>query len=61
MLICMCFFESLIHEFLIQLAIWFVVFLESEMSFRPISHLLSLPHGVCFLSLLLSFGSGIGG
>jgi hypothetical protein len=39
----MCFFESLIHEFLIQLAIWFVAFLRSEMSFRPISHLLSLP------------------
>jgi hypothetical protein len=38
----MCFFESLIHEFLIQLATWFVVFLISEMSFRPISHLLSL-------------------
>jgi hypothetical protein len=42
MLIFMCFFESLIREFLIQLAIWFVVFLGSKMSFRPISHLLSL-------------------
>jgi hypothetical protein len=39
----MCFFESLIHEFLTQLAIWFMVFLEPEMFFRPISHLLSLP------------------
>jgi hypothetical protein len=38
----MCFFRSLIREFLTQLAIWFVVFLRSEMSFRPISHLLSL-------------------
>jgi hypothetical protein len=27
----MCFFESLIREFLTQLAIWFVVFLRSEM------------------------------
>jgi hypothetical protein len=57
----MCFFESLIHEFLTQLAIWFVVFLESEMSFRPISHLLSLVRGVCFSSPLPSFESGIGG
>jgi hypothetical protein len=38
-----------------------VLFLGSEMSFRMISHLLSLPSGVCFLSLLPSFGSGIGG
>jgi hypothetical protein len=36
-------FESLIHEFLTQLAIWFVVFLGSKMSFRLISHLLDLP------------------
>jgi hypothetical protein len=57
----MCFFESLIHEFLIQPVIWFVVFLGSKMSFRPISHLLSLPLGVCLLSLLPSFGSDIGG
>jgi hypothetical protein len=42
-MICMCFCESLIREFLIQLAIWFTVFLGSEMSFRLISHLLSLP------------------
>jgi hypothetical protein len=39
----MCFFKILIHEFLTQLAIWFVVFLGSEMFFRPISHMLSLP------------------
>jgi hypothetical protein len=39
----MCFFESMIHEFLTQLAIWFVVFVGLEMFFRPISHLLSLP------------------
>jgi hypothetical protein len=39
----MCVFESLILEFLIQPAIWFVVFLISEMSFRLISHLISLP------------------
>jgi hypothetical protein len=36
-------FESLIHEFLTQLTIWFVVFLGSKMSFRLISHLLDLP------------------
>jgi hypothetical protein len=36
-------FKSMIHEFLIQLAIWFVVFLRLEMSFRTISHLLGLP------------------
>jgi hypothetical protein len=36
-------FKSMIREFLIQLAIWFVVFLRSEMSFRTISHLLGLP------------------
>jgi hypothetical protein len=40
---CMCFFKSLIREFMTQSAILFVVFLRSEMSFRPISHLLSLP------------------
>jgi hypothetical protein len=34
----MCFFENLIREFLTQLAIWFVVFLKSEMFFRQISH-----------------------
>jgi hypothetical protein len=39
----MCVFESLILEFLIQPVIWFVVFLGLEMSFRPISHLISLP------------------
>jgi hypothetical protein len=42
MLICMRFFKSLILEFLIQPAILFVMFLGSEMSFRPISHLLNL-------------------
>jgi hypothetical protein len=57
----MCFFESLILKFLMQPTIWFVVFLRSEMSFRLISHLPSLPCGVCFLSLVPSFGSGIGG
>jgi hypothetical protein len=41
------------------MAIWFVVFLKSEMFFGPISYVLSLPCGVCFLSLLSSFGSGI--
>jgi hypothetical protein len=39
----MCFFESLICEFLIQLAIWFMVFLALGMFFKLISHLLSLP------------------
>jgi hypothetical protein len=39
----MCFFESLVREFLTQLAIWFVVFLRLEMFFGLISHLLSLP------------------
>jgi hypothetical protein len=39
----MCFFESMIREFLIQLAILFVVFLGLEMSFMLISHLLNLP------------------
>jgi hypothetical protein len=39
----MCFFEILIHEFLIQLAIWFVVFHGLEMSFKPIFHLFILP------------------
>jgi hypothetical protein len=57
----MYFFESLIHELLTQLAIWFVVFLRSQMFFMQIYHLLSLPLDVCFLSLLPSFGSGIGG
>jgi hypothetical protein len=37
----MCFFESLIHEFLIQLTIWFVVFLRLEMSFKLNFHLTS--------------------
>jgi hypothetical protein len=36
----MCFFKSLIHEFLTQLAIWLVVFLGSEMFFKSVSHLL---------------------
>jgi hypothetical protein len=39
----MCFFKSLIREFLIQLAIWFVIFLALGMFFKLISHLLSLP------------------
>jgi hypothetical protein len=43
LLIFLCFFESLIREFLFQLAIVFVVFLGLEMSFKLISHLLSLP------------------
>jgi hypothetical protein len=43
MLIYMCFFESMILEFLIQPIIWFVVFFGSEMTCMPISHLLSLP------------------
>jgi hypothetical protein len=60
MLIYMCFFESLIHEFLIQLAIWFVIFLTLGMIFKLISHLLNLLRSVCSLSLLLSSESGIG-
>jgi hypothetical protein len=38
----MRFFESLIREFLIQLAIWFVAFLALVMFFKLISHLLNL-------------------
>jgi hypothetical protein len=60
MLICMCFFESLIREFLIQLAIWFVVFLTLRMFFKLVSHLSNLLQSVCSLSLLSSSGSGIG-
>jgi hypothetical protein len=56
----MCFFESLIREFLIQLAIWFVVFLALEMFSKLISHLLNLLESVYSLSLLLSSKSGIG-
>jgi transposase InsO family protein len=48
----MCFFESLIREFLIQLTIWFVVFLELGMFFQADS---SLAH--CFLKCLLSQSS----
>jgi hypothetical protein len=60
MLIGMCFFESLIHEFLVQLAIWFVVFLILKMFFKLISHLLNFLQSVCSLSLLLSSRSVIG-
>jgi hypothetical protein len=37
------FFANLILEFLIRLVVFFVVFLELKMTFKLISHLLSLP------------------
>jgi hypothetical protein len=54
-------FTNLILMFLTLLASVFVVFLRLEMFFKLISHLLSLPWGVCSLSLLPSSVSGIEG
>jgi hypothetical protein len=51
----MCFFECPIHEFLIQLAIWFVVFLGSEMSFRLCSTC-----GICGVCVFVVFWWGCG-